>query len=440
MSAAQQLAVQTDSRNRRYFHTLLENFYRFVIPPGMRVLQVGNRHRYLLDAVQPAYGVRALDISELKQETFDYIILSHTTMDVDDVQSTLQSIKPLCTPSTRIVIDTYNYLWEPILNGASKLKIASSQRSRHWLSQYDLVNLLNLSGFNVVTSGKDMLLPVYIPGISWFFNNILGPAPLINKLCLSSWIIARAEQAEVTQLPTVSVIVPCRNERGNIEAAITRTPRMGAHTEFIFVEGHSKDGTLDEIKRVAQAYADRDITYFVQSGKGKGNAVREAFARAKGDVLMILDADLTMPPEELPKFYEALISGKGEFINGSRLVYGMEDQAMRFLNLLANHGFSLIFTWLLNQRVKDTLCGTKVLYKNDYERIVAARHFFGDFDPYGDFDLLFGAAKQNLKIVDMPVHYKARTYGTSQISRFHGGVLLSRMCLIGWRKFKWRQG
>ncbi len=426
------------TKHRRYYHTLLENFYRFVIPPNMRVLQVGDRHSYLLNAVQPVYGVQTNNVLELIPEPFDYIILSNTTMEVEDVQSTLQNLKPFCTPSTRIVIDTYNYLWEPVLKIAQKLKLASFKSSRHWLSQYDLVNLLNIAGFEVVTANRDMLVPIYIPGVSWFFNNIIGPAPFINKLCLSSWIIARPGPVATNASASVTVVVPCRNERGNIEAAITRTPKMGSHMEFIFVEGHSKDGTLDEIKRVAAAYPDHDISYFVQSGKGKGGAVREAFARAKGDVLMILDADLTMPPEELPKFYDALVSGKGEFINGSRLVYGMEEEAMRFLNLLANHGFSLIFTWLLNQRVKDTLCGTKVLYKRDYERIVTARHFFGDFDPYGDFDLLFGAAKQNLKIIDMPVHYKARTYGTSQISRFSGGVLLTRMSLIGWHKFKWR--
>jgi glycosyltransferase involved in cell wall biosynthesis len=202
------------------------------------------------------------------------------------------------------------------------------------------------------------------------------------------------------------------------------------------VEGHSQDGTLDEIKRVATLYPEKDISIFVQDGKGKGDAMRKGFAHARGDILMILDADLTVPPEELPKFLDALLRGKGELINGSRMIYGMEQRAMRFLNLLANHGFSLLFTWLLGQRVKDTLCGTKVLFKKDYQAIVENRAYFGDFDPYGDFDLLFGAAKLNLKIVDMPVHYKSRVYGTSQISRFHGGFLLLMMSLVAFKKFK----
>jgi glycosyltransferase involved in cell wall biosynthesis len=171
-------------------------------------------------------------------------------------------------------------------------------------------------------------------------------------------------------------------------------------------------------------------------GIGKGDAVRKGFAAATGDVLMILDADLTVPPEDLPKFFEALTSGKGEFINGTRLVYPMERQAMRTLNHLGNKFFSLAFTWLLEQRFRDTLCGTKVLFRRDYERIAANRHYFGDFDPFGDFDLIFGASRLNLRIVEVPVRYRERTYGVTNISRFRHGWLLLRMCLVAFRKLK----
>jgi glycosyltransferase involved in cell wall biosynthesis len=232
------------------------------------------------------------------------------------------------------------------------------------------------------------------------------------------------------------VLIPCRNERGNIEAAVKRVPPFAEDMEFLFVEGHSQDGTLDEIERVIEAYPELDIKVTVQDGKGKGDAVRKGFDMARGDVLMILDADLTMPPEDLPKFYEALKSGKGEFINGSRLVYPMQEEAMRFLNLLANHTFSLIFTYLLNQRFTDTLCGTKVLRASHYRRIAENRSYFGDFDPFGDFDLIFGAAKLNLKTVEVPIRYDARSYGETQISRFRHGVLLLRMVVFAWRKLK----
>jgi glycosyltransferase involved in cell wall biosynthesis len=238
------------------------------------------------------------------------------------------------------------------------------------------------------------------------------------------------------QPASVTIVVPARNERGNIENAIKRTPAFGTHQEFIFIEGNSSDNTYEEILRVQAAYPDKDIKAMRQTGKGKGNAVREAFDAATGDILMILDADLTVPPEELPKFYDALRYNKGEFINGCRLVYPMEKNAMRFLNLLGNKFFGWFFSYLLGQRLKDTLCGTKVLYKKDYQTIVDNRSYFGNFDPFGDFDLLFGAAKQNLKITEVIIRYKDREYGSTQISRFRHGVLLFEMSFFAARKIK----
>jgi glycosyltransferase involved in cell wall biosynthesis len=211
---------------------------------------------------------------------------------------------------------------------------------------------------------------------------------------------------------------------------------MGRGTELVFVEGHSHDDTHAAIEREIAAHPDRPARLYRQAGRGKGDAVRLGFERARGDVLMILDADLTVPPEDLPRFYAALVSGKGEFINGVRLVYPMEKQAMRFLNLVGNKFFSLAFSWLLGQPVKDTLCGTKVLWHADYRLIEANRAYFGDFDPFGDFDLLFGAARLNLKIVDLPIRYRERSYGTSNIQRWKHGLLLLRMVLFAARRIK----
>jgi glycosyltransferase involved in cell wall biosynthesis len=236
--------------------------------------------------------------------------------------------------------------------------------------------------------------------------------------------------------PSTTVLIPCRNEKGNIENAVKRLPNFCDDLEIIYVEGNSQDGTLDEIHRVIKAYPDKDIKVLVQDGKGKGDAVRKGFDNARGDILMILDADLTVPPEDLPKFYRAIVTGKGEYINGTRLVYPMDDQAMRFLNFWANRTFSVLFSWLLNQRFTDTLCGTKVLTKKNYEKIVSNRSYFGDFDPFGDFDLIFGATKLNLKVVEVPIRYAAREYGETQISRFRHGWLLLKMVFFAYKKLK----
>jgi glycosyltransferase involved in cell wall biosynthesis len=211
---------------------------------------------------------------------------------------------------------------------------------------------------------------------------------------------------------------------------------MGRGTELVFVEGHSHDNTYETIKEVIDAHPEWRCQLLQQKGVGKGDAVRLGFEKANGDVLMILDADLSVPPEDLPRFYEVLRSGKGEFINGVRLVYPMEKEAMRFMNLVGNKFFSLAFSWLLEQKIKDTLCGTKVLWKKQYNTIVSNRRYFGDFDPFGDFDLLFGAAKLNLKIMEMPIRYRERSYGTTNISRWKHGWLLLKMVLFASRRIK----
>ena len=443
-----------------YYHGQLKKFYQFVIPKDVRVLHVGSKSGYLLHAVHPSLGVGidddaqaiynaqqefphltfiAGELSDLPQDyMFDYVILSSVTMEAYDIQQLFEALKPHLHASSRIVIDSYSYIWEPVLSITQWLGMRRPTQLRNWISQTDLLNFLDLADFERITCGDQILMPAYMPGISWFLNSFIAQIPLLSKLCLNKWVIARLKPVQKQQDYSVSIVIPCKNERGNIEAAIARCPMIGKHTEFIFVDGHSQDGTVVEMERIKKKYQDHDISIFVQDGKGKGDAVRKGFAHAKGDILMILDADLTTPPEELPKFFNALISGKGEFINGSRLIYGMESGSMRFLNLLANYCFGLGFTWLLGQKIKDTLCGTKVLFKSDYEKIVKARSFFGNFDPFGDFDLLFGAAKQNLKIIDMPIHYKNRTYGTSQIHRFQAGFLLMRMSFIAFKKFKWR--
>jgi hypothetical protein len=442
-----------------YYHSLIANLYRSFIPYNSRVLHISCKNGFLLAAANPSYGVGidedrfCINEAQLQypdyrfmvgdfktmelEETFDYVMVNLATMEADDVQKLFENIHKVSHASTKIIIDVYSCLWEPVLWILQKLSLRRPTMFKNWLSRNDIINFLSLADCEVITKDRHILLPIYIPLLSWVVNTFIAPLPLINKLCLSQWIVARPVPKKLNEQDyAVSVIIPCRNERGNVEAAVQLCPLMGKKTEIIFVEGHSRDNTLEEIKRVCAAYPEKNISYYVQKGKGKGDAVRLGFAQATGDVLMILDADLTVRPEELPKFYDALVKGKGEFINGSRLVYGMESEAMRFLNLIANYCFGIGFSWLLGQPIKDTLCGTKVLFKSNYEKIVANRSFFGEFDPFGDFDLIFGAAKLNLKIIDMPIRYKNRSYGTTQISRFRHGFLLLGMSFIALKKFK----
>ena len=455
------IANDRDKSRRKgvYYHEELEKYLRFLIPPNSSVLEIGCGTGDTLAALNPSKGLgidvspqmiagakkkhphlqfEVGDLEALKlEEKFDYVVLDSTIGNVDDIQLAFKELHKVCSPKTRLIIVYYNYIWEPALKLAEAVGLRTRHLLQHWLPLDDLANLLYLNNFEVVKQGYRCLMPVWIPVISTFLNKYLAKLPFLGKMSVSEVIVARAtEKRKPPEEATCSVIVPCRNEKGNIEQAVQRTPDMGKHTEIIFVEGHSQDGTLEECERVKAAYPERDIKILVQDGKGKGNAVRNGFAAAKNDVLMILDADLTVPPEDLPKFFEAIISGKGEFINGSRLVYQMEKEAMRFLNLLGNKFFSRAFTYILDQRIRDTLCGTKVLWKEDYEKILAGRAYFGDFDPFGDFDLLFGSAKLNLKIVEIPIRYRERTYGRTQISRFRHGLLLFKMTFFSLKKIK----
>ena len=372
---------------------------------------------------------------------FDIIIFNNIIGYLDNIQDVFYAIKKNCHEHTRIIISYYNHYWEPILKVGETLGYKIKSPQQNWLDSGDISNLLYLSGFETYRKNKRLLLPVYIPILSWLVNKYIAKLPLFKSLCLNQFLFARpllsnAEET-IANKHSVSICIPARNESGNIENAILRLPNFGKHQEIIFVEGNSSDDTWQKIQEIQAKYKDtHDIKIAQQDGKGKGDAVRKGYAMATQDILMILDADLTMPPEELPKFYNAIATGKAEFINGSRLVYPMDKEAMRFLNTLGNKFFSYVFSWLLEQPIKDSLCGTKVMFRADYLRLTENRKFFGNFDPFGDFDLLFGAYKLNLKIIDLPIRYKERTYGTTNISRFTNGWMLLRMCWFAAGKIK----
>lgn len=442
----------------RGYRSLLAHYYNLLIPPGASVLEIGCGSGELLAALRAGrkvgvdlsatqiaaarlrlpdavFHVQAGEQLDLKDK-FDCIVISDTLNFAADVQQLFERLHRVSHRDTRLLINFHSGLWRPFLSLARLAGLKSGQPQSSWLAASDVANLLGLADWSSVFIQPRLLLPVPCPGLERVVNRWIAPLPLLRQLCLTVFCVARPAHPAVPAARTVSVIIPARNEAGNIAAAVARTPLMGAGTELIFVEGHSRDDTWAEIQRVAAAHPHLCIKTMQQKGRGKGDAVRLGFAAASGDILMILDADLTMPPEELPKFYDVLASGRAEFANGVRLVYPMDEKAMQFLNLCANKTFGLIFSWLLGQPVKDTLCGTKVLSRAHYESVAVNRAYFGDFDPFGDFDLLFGAAKLNLKIADVPIRYRERTYGTTNIQRWKHGWLLLRMVVFAARKLK----
>jgi ubiquinone/menaquinone biosynthesis C-methylase UbiE len=447
-------------QRNRYYHMQQTAYILHLVGTNKRVLELGSGNGNLLNTLQPSYGLGidlspaavslaqkshphlhfmlgdAEQLNTLPEHKFDYIILSDLVGYIDDIQKCLEGLHRFCDTHTRVVISYYNFLWQPVLRLAELLHLKMPTPEQSWLSLDDLRSLLSLSDFQVVKTDRRLLIPKYIPVIGNLMN-ALGMLPGVNGLCLSQYVVARPTPQLSGNDCFVSIVAPCRNERGNIQPLVERLPRFGSRQEIIFVDGHSADGTAEEVERVGCLYPDREIILLIQDGQGKGDAVRKGFRAAKGDVLMILDTDMTVPPEDLVKFYRAYTRNKGEFLNGCRLVYPMEGEAMRTLNLIANKFFAIAFSWLLGERLKDTLCGTKVISRANYLRLENGRSYFGEFDPFGDFDLLFGASRLNLKIVEIPVRYRRRSYGTTQIRRFRDGWLLFRMMFFAMRKIKW---
>jgi SAM-dependent methyltransferase len=440
------------ARNPGY-HESITGIARFYVPRGARVLEVGCGTGDLLASLDPSQGV-GVDLSsamvkeasqrhphlefrhvaaerlELPGREFDYIILSDLVGYLFDIRAALGRLRAVSHPGTRIIINWYSRVWQPVVHLLESLGLKYPLPLLNWTTVGDVENLLRLGGFEALHARGHVLLPLRLGPISRLANRFLAHLPVLRWFVWTNWVVARPIPRPAAEPPSVTVVCPCRNEEGNIREVIRRLPTLGSRTELIFVEGHSKDGTLDECRRVAAAHPDLDIKVMVQSGKGKGDAVRLGFEHASGDMLMILDADLSVAPEDLPQFYEAMVSGAGEFVMGSRLVYTMDPKAMRFLNLLGNRFFGLLLSMLVGQPIKDTLCGTKVIWRKDYAHLAAGRAHFGDFDPYGDFDLIFGAAKLNLRILEIPVRYRERTYGAPNIRRFADGWLLLRMSAL----------
>ena len=463
-------AVVRDTWRRRNigYHLELVRYYRYHVQSQSSILELGCGTGDLLAALEPACGV-GVDLSpamieraktkypslgficgaaetvELNGRTFDYIILSDLLGYSYDIAALFSRLRVYCHARTRIIINQYSHLWQPALSIAETCGLKYRQPVINWVTREDVANMGALAGFEMVQSYATTILPKRIPLLSVFCNRVLAPFAPFRWFCLINWIILRLPMhplkkstTEEPAEPTVTVICPCRNEAGNIPRIAERLPRMGRHTELIYVEGHSKDGTLAACHQAKTCHPEMDISVYQQAGIGKKDAVWLGFARAKGDIVMILDADMTVPPEDLTAFYETLVSGRAEFVNGCRLVYLMEGQSMRFLNLMGNKFFSWCFSFIIGQPIKDTLCGTKVFLRSDVQRIMEGQSYFGEFDPFGDFDLIFGAAKLGLKIVDLPIRYRDRIYGTTQINRFRHGWLLFKMAVFGLLRMKMR--
>lgn len=410
---------------------------QFIVEPGKDILNVRCQTGWFLNILKPKNGV-GVEISENMvgvarklypqfkymisdpeklciNNSFDYILFNNLEDTVDIVNS-FRSLKKMCIRHTRLILYTYNDLWKPILKLAERCGIKWKTHDPNWLSEYDLRNALHLAGFEWLKTYRIILLPIPIPIVSYFFNRLVARLPGAERLCLINVLVARQSPKPIApEDVSISVIIPCKNEKGNIRSTVERMPDMGKYLELIFCDDNSTDGTADKIIECKKIYPNKNIKLIHGPGICKAENVLEGFRAATCEVLMILDGDLTIMPEELPQFLLALVEGKGELINGSRFIYPFSRSAMKFGNFLGNKLFSMFFSFMLDQRIKDTLCGTKVFWRSDWENMEKLHGTWGIKDIWGDYELLFAAAKLNLRIVDLPVHYQERIYGTTKM-------------------------
>jgi hypothetical protein len=442
-----------------YYYDYISRLLKYIITPKSSVLNYRCETGFFLDAVSPSRGVGVeisqpmVDIAHQRypglefvcaepkeyqaQKPFDYVLLNNIS-DTPEVLEVLKNSRSQCHAQSRLVIYTYNYLWQPILEWASRKGMRMPTLEPNWLSVDDLKCFLGLAGFELLKTYRVVLAPKKIPLLSTLANRYLARLPLVSRLCMSVVLVARPVPVPIEKSKvTVSVIIPCKNERANVQSAVERIPDMGKHTEIVFCDDKSTDGTAEEVLRVSDLHPGKDIRLVPGPGICKAQNVWTGFRAAKGDVLMILDGDLAVMPEELPCFLEALADGHGDFINGSRMIYPMQGQAMKYTNFLGNKIFSMMFSFLFGHYIKDTLCGTKVLWNRDFKRIEDFIGTWGIEDLWGDFDLLFGASRLHLKVHDLPVHYQDRVYGTSKMKRvFWNGYRMFRMWCAAWKTLR----
>lgn len=399
-----------------YFNKFISNFIDFTTPKGKSFFILTETNRAKLFS---------------QKKRYDYIFFINTLEKEHDIISLLNITTSRLTPGGRLIITCHNYLYS-FLKGQYKL---------NWLSLSDIKNFLKLASFEPLTAQPLCFFPIYIPILSPIFNHILLFIFPFNHLSYLYSIVATKKTA-LTQDVSSSIIIPARNEEGNIKNLFKSLPQIGKKTEIIFIEGHSRDNTREEIKNNILRYKSKNnFSYqlLIQKGStGKSGAVNIGFKNARGDIMIIYDSDMTVKPGDLLKFYQALITHQGDFINGSRLVYPIQTSAMQSLNIFGNKLFSLLYSWLFGQPVKDTLCGTKAFWRKDYLLFSRSYKNISSLDPFGDFYLLYCAARLNLKIIDLPVRYFARSYGATNIKRFKNAWQLFKFSLFALKNYKMR--
>jgi hypothetical protein len=394
---------------------------------------------FLIPSDKTLFVVKDIPQKHFPAKQFDYLFLDGSLGKTNDICDLLKKIRRLCHPSTRLIIYQHNHLWQGILTLAERLALKRNEGIHNWLSVGDVTMYLSGAAFDVTRIFRHTMMPLSLFGIGSLINGFFDLFPFFDMFKLDQFIIARplpilSEKADIPQSVTICLTV--RNERGNIEPIVKKLPLLCDRQEILFVEGHSTDGTREEIERVIATNPEKNIRVIGQPGKGQGDAIRVGFKEAQGEVIILYEGDGTSDPRDLYYVWEAMQSKRFEFIEGSRLVYPFHTKAMPWTNKIGNMIFAKWFSFFLGQRVTDVLSGIKAILKKDYELLYTQWGFLGVPDPFGDFELLYGAARMGLKFGEIPIHYYPRPYGTPKTRVLFHGLRLLAMAIRGYWIFR----
>ncbi len=387
--------------------------------------------------VDPEVGLNIESIA-FKNKKYKTIILTDLFEVSTDILELLSMVNKLLGKDGIIVICSINQKWNRILNLFERLNLKDGNQKRLFINSTIVLNIAKVTGLEFVTQRNKQIFPFRMLGLGSLINNILEILffPFSFGIRIYS-ILNQQEKFNEEKKYSKSIIIPAKNEEKNLKPLLNQIPELEEDHEIILAIGDSEDKTYEVAKEIKEARCwPFEVKVIKQTGKGKANAVWEAVEEASKEVIIILDADISVNPETIVQFNSVIDTGKASFVNGTRLIYGMESGAMRIVNNLGNRIFQYIVSIIIGQKITDSLCGTKVFFRKDFNKIKLWKELVQMKDPFGDFDMIFTAGYFGLKILEIPVRYQARVYGVTQIKRFRDGYKLIIYLLNSIKIFK----
>ena len=382
------------------------------------------------------------NIHYINENTKDVISECDTIL-ISDIEhqsnptSSLLSLSKIIRDDTKIIIISRNLVWMIFIKLLKSL-FSFSPKKNNFLPYSYLDNLFSICNLEVIRNEKIITLPIYIP----FFTNLINRIfrlPLLNIFCLSNITILKKKDQNFSNNKDlrVSFIIPCKNEENNIKTFENEIKNSNQSNEYLFGDDNSMDKTIDEIDKLSKKLNNNKILKYNGPGVCKSENVYKGIELSSGDIIVVYDADLTVDFKDVEFSIDILKNTNADFINCTRMIYPQKDGAMKFSNFIGNSIFANLFSLLFRKKITDTLCGTKIFFKKDWVKIKKNITGLGVKDLWGDFDLLIGAYKNNLKITEVPVTYHERKEdNTKMTSVFLNGIRMLSIVLVAFYKLR----